>query len=240
MIRALLVDDEAPARERLRGLLAAREDVEIVGEAVDGEEALERVAELKPDVLFLDIQMPGCSGIDVAASLPEPRPRIVFCTAYDSYAVDAFELHATDYLLKPVSRARLAKALQRLDGPTVADDGAGAGTGRYPERFLAKRGVRVCVVPEREVLYFTSEQGQTRLQTADQHYWMQPTLSDLEARLDPARWHRISRAALIHLDRVVEVVPDPGGQGDARMADGKELAVSRRRFKRLLELLEGR
>jgi len=112
MIRALLVDDEEPARDRLRSLLADFEDLRVVGEARDGEEAIQMVAELRPDLVFLDIQMPGRSGVEVAASLPPPRPRILFCTAYDQYAIEAFEHHAVDYLLKPLNRDRLARAIQ--------------------------------------------------------------------------------------------------------------------------------
>ena len=112
MIRALLVDDEEPARLRLRNLLADFEDVHVVGEAGDGDEALQRIAETTPDLVFLDIQMPGRSGMEVAASLEPPRPRIIFCTAFDQYAIDAFEQHALDYLLKPLSRERLARAIQ--------------------------------------------------------------------------------------------------------------------------------
>ena len=113
-MRVLIADDEAPARTRLRQMLAAHPDVEIAGEAETGAQAMELAAELKPDLLLLDIQMPGSTGIDVAACLPEPRPHIIFCTAFDQYAVDAFELHAVDYLLKPISRARLAQALDRV------------------------------------------------------------------------------------------------------------------------------
>ena len=120
-IRAVLVDDEEPARERLRRLLAEVPDVEIVGEAGDGEGAMDEIARLTPDVVFLDIQMPGCTGMEVAASLPSPRPHIVFCTAFDQYAVDAFELSAVDYLLKPVNRARLAQALERVRGGTRSE-----------------------------------------------------------------------------------------------------------------------
>ena len=108
------MDDEQPARERLRQLLSGNADVEIVGEAEDGVQAVERVGELTPDLVLLDIQMPGCSGLEVAASLGRPRPAIIFCTAFDQYAVDAFELHAVDYLLKPVNRARLQAALDRV------------------------------------------------------------------------------------------------------------------------------
>ncbi len=114
MIRVLLVDDEEPARDRLRGMLAEFNDVEVVGEAGDGAEAIRTAGEVDPDLIFLDIQMPGLTGLDVAASLPPPRPRIVFCTAFDQYAIDAFEHHATDYLLKPVSRRRLGRAVQRV------------------------------------------------------------------------------------------------------------------------------
>ena len=106
MIRTLLVDDEQPARERLKQLLAAHADVEIVGEAEDGVQAAQQISELTPHLVFLDIQMPGASGLDVAASLGQPRPAVIFCTAFDQYAVDAFELSALDYLLKPVNRAR--------------------------------------------------------------------------------------------------------------------------------------
>ena len=109
MIRAVIVDDEAPARERLRRLLGDLPEVEIVGEAEDGEQAIDRLLETKADLVFLDIQMPGCSGLEVAASLPSPRPHLVFCTAFDQYAVDAFEINAVDYLLKPVNAARLRK-----------------------------------------------------------------------------------------------------------------------------------
>ena len=109
MIRVMLVDDEQAARERLRQLLGPIPGLEIVGEAADGEQAIERIVELRPDLVLLDIQMPGCTGLEVAASLPSPRPRIIFCTAFDQYAVDAFELHAVDYLLKPVNRVRLAR-----------------------------------------------------------------------------------------------------------------------------------
>jgi DNA-binding LytR/AlgR family response regulator len=114
MIRALLVDDEDIARERLRQLLGSIADLEVVGEAADGEEAIQKTLELRPDLLLLDIQMPGLSGLEVAACLPRPRPKIVFCTAYDAYAVKAFELHAMDYLLKPVSPHRLALAIEKI------------------------------------------------------------------------------------------------------------------------------
>lgn len=123
MIRALIVDDEEPARERLRHLLsgAAIESLEIAGEASDGDEAVAQIAALGPDLVFLDIQMPGLTGLEVAARLPCPRPRIIFCTAYDQFAVDAFELHAVDYLLKPVGRDRLVRTVTRLCGEIAGE-----------------------------------------------------------------------------------------------------------------------
>lgn len=241
-LRVLLVDDEQPARERLRQLLSAFDEIEIAGEAEDGEQAVERIVELQPDLVFLDIQMPGCSGTEVAASLRSPRPKIVFCTAYDEYAVDAFELRAVDYLLKPVSRARLAKALERARERSERDadasvDQAGRAVDSFPARFLAKRGAKYFVVPEGDVVFFGSEGGQTKLQTRERHYWMQPTLNELEARLDPEGFFRISRGTIVRLDAVKEVQPISGGYGEVKLANGERLEVSRRRFKELLARL---
>jgi two-component system LytT family response regulator len=239
MIRALLVDDEEPARDRLRRLLAEVGDVEIVGEAEDGERAMEQISRLAPDVVFLDIQMPGPTGMEVAASLPSPRPHIVFCTAFDQYAVDAFELSAADYLLKPVNRARLAQALDRVRSGLKSDDAIEKATraAARPARFLARRGSSYRVVPAREVLCFVSEDGITKVRTIDQHYWMSPTLNDLESRLDPREFFRISRAAIVHLDAVREVAPTAGGHGEVTLKDGSRHEVSRRRFKELTEKL---
>jgi two-component system LytT family response regulator len=247
MIRALLVDDEEPARERLRRLLTELGGVEVSGEAGDGEQAMEHIATLKPDLVFLDIQMPGCTGMEVAASLAAPRPRIIFCTAFDQYAVDAFELNAVDYLLKPVNRARLEKALERVRGEGARAGGKDADgaidragrDGGAPARFLARKGATFRVVPAREVLYFASENGLSKLQAAGQHYWMQPTLNDLEARLEPKQFFRISRAVIVNLDAVRDVAPLVGGQGEVTLVDGSKLEVSRRRFADLTERLGG-
>ncbi|MCI0436487.1 MAG: response regulator transcription factor, partial [Gemmatimonadetes bacterium] len=165
-IRTLVVDDEQPARDRLRQLLSANPDVEVVGEAEDGLQAIERVQELTPDLVMLDIQMPGCSGLEVAASLGRPRPAIIFCTAYDQYAVDAFELHAVDYLLKPVNRARLHAALERVRETRSADrdhdlDRVTRHGHLVPSRFLARKAARFRVVPRQEVVAFTFHEGLT-------------------------------------------------------------------------------
>ena len=239
MLRVMIVDDEAPARARLRQMLAAHPGVEIVAEAETGVEAMEKTAECKPDLLLLDIQMPGSTGIDVAASLPQPRPPIVFCTAYDQHAVDAFELHAVDYLLKPISRARPAQALERVRSlSSVERDSALNKVTRAPARLLVKSASHYVVVGEARVLYFESEEGLTRLVTEKEKFWMEPTLNELEERLQASRFFRISRAAIINLDAVGEVYPLAGGSGEVLMKNGQRLEVSRRRFRELLEALE--
>jgi len=242
MLRILIVDDEPAARDRLRQLLAAAADVEIVGEAGDGLEAIEKIAALTPDIVLLDIQMPGCSGLDVAASLAEPRPRIIFCTAYDEHALEAFELNAVDYLLKPINRTRLAAALDRV---RAAKSAAGDADVRATKssasprqtRFLAKHANRYHVIEDTAVLYFSVEDGMTKLVTAASHYWMDPSLNDLEARLDAASFFRISRHAIVNLHAVKQVVPQQGGAGQIVLSTGATLEVSRRRFAELLQQL---
>jgi two-component system, LytTR family, response regulator len=246
-MRVLIVDDEAPARARLRQLLAGEPDVEIAGETGSGADAATLIATLKPDVVLLDIQMPGMTGLDLAASLAAPRPHIIFCTAFEQHAIDAFELDALDYLLKPVSRMRLGSALNRVrertrgGGQEAILDRAARDTGQRggPVRFLARNATHYLVIGEAGVLYFISEDGLTRLVAENGRFWMDPTLNELEARLDPRRFFRISRAALISLNAVNEVFPMPGGGGEVLMKSGQRLEVSRRRFRDLLELLQG-
>jgi len=233
-----------PARERLRQLLASHSDLEIAGEADSGTEAMEMVSRLRPDLLLLDIQMPGCSGMGVAACLPKPRPYIIFCTAYDRHAVDAFELHALDYLLKPVTRARLALALDRLRALSSGTQEPGLDrairtqrTG--PVRFLVRSSSRYLVVAEQRVLCFCSEDGLTTLTSDHGKYFVETTLNELESWLDPARFFRISRSAMINLNAIVEVRPLAGGAGEVVVKGGQRLEVSRRRFQDLLQTLRG-
>ncbi|HYE86392.1 MAG TPA: response regulator [Vicinamibacterales bacterium] len=246
MIRTLVIDDEQPARERLKQLLAAHADVEVVGEADDGVEAAEKIAELSPDLVLLDIQMPGASGLDVAASLGKPRPAVIFCTAFDQYAVDAFELSALDYLLKPVNRARLASALDRV---RAASDKTPAGRDRAmeqlsqtrglaPTRFLAKRGNRFRVVPATEVVAFIFVDGITHLATPTEQLSMQPTLAALARRLDPGAFFQVSRNAIIRLDAVKEAKPFSDGTGEILLTNGQTMLVARRRWRLLLDKLE--
>lgn len=241
-MRVLIVDDEEPARARLRQMLASEADVEIAGEAETGSEAMRLAAELRPDVLLLDIQMPGASGIDVAACLPKPRPHVIFCTAFDQHAVDAFELNALDYLVKPISRARLKQALDRArSGSGEAREARIDSTiarSESPGRFLAKSGARYVVIGEDRVISFCSEGGLTRLIAEDGQFWMDAALNELEARLNPARFFRISRAAVVRLNAVKEVFPIVGGAGEVLLKNGLRLEVSRRRFRELLDAIE--
>jgi two-component system, LytTR family, response regulator len=242
-LRTLLVDDEQPARDRLRQLLAGVDGIDIVGEAEDGVQAIERIAQLTPDLVLLDIQMPGCSGLEVAASLGRPRPAIIFCTAYDQYAVDAFELQAIDYLLKPVNRARLQAALERVrERQTSARDQhldqITRGDQLAPARFLARKGARFRIVPRQDVVAFTFHDGLTHLHTASEQLWMQPTLAALARRLDPKAFIQVSRTAIVNLDAIREARPFPDGTGELVLANGLTFPVTRRRWRLLMERLE--
>ena len=247
MIRTLVIDDEQPARERLKQLLSAHADVEVIGEADDGVAAAEKIAELSPDLVLLDIQMPGASGLDVAASLGRPRPAVIFCTAFDQYAVDAFELSALDYLLKPVNRARLAAALDRVRASAAAAATARRdreieqltqARGMAPTRFLAKRGNRFRVVPAGDVVAFVFVDGITHLLTTADQLSMQPTLASLARRLDADTFFQVSRNAIIRLDAVKEAKPFSDGTGEILLANGQTMTVARRRWRALLDRLE--
>jgi len=244
VIRTLLVDDEQPSRERLRQLLGAHADIEVIGEAEDGVQAVERIAELTPDLVLLDIQMPGLSGLEVAASLGRPRPAIIFCTAFEQYAVDAFELHAVDYLLKPVNRSRLQAALDRIResaGARARDgqlDRAMRTAPLTPARFLARKAGRLRIVGRSEVVAFTFEEGLTRLHTATEQLWMQPTLAALARRLDQQTFFQVSRNCIVSLDAVKEAKAFPDGTGEVLLSNGMKLLVTRRRWRALIDHLE--
>ncbi len=241
-LRALIVDDEELALDRLRRLLAELPEVEIVGEARDGQAALEAVAALRPEVVFLDVEMPGADGLEVVRSMAAPRPKVVFCTGYDRYAVEAFELAAADYLLKPVTRPRLAQAVERLRARSAAAWDAPVERVAQARpwaagRLLARIGARYRVVPQAEVEHFAADTGTTVAHTADGQYDLDPSLDALELRLEPGRFFRISRAALVRLDAVAEVLARPGGHGEVRLRSGARLPVSRRRLTALLTAL---
>lgn len=232
-MRVLIVDDEAPARERLRRLLLAFEDVHVVGEARDGEEALLQVAALAPDAVFLDVQMPGASGLDVAASLPEPPPALVFVTAHDRYAVQAFDSAALDYLLKPVEPDRLARAVQRLRAsPRIAER---ASVGAL-QLLVAERG-RIHVVSCADIEWLQAADNYVELQLGGRSLLMRRTLAGLLRDLGPA-FVQVHRSAAVALAAVQTVRPRERGDAVVVLASGAQVPCSRQYRAALLARLQ--
>jgi two-component system LytT family response regulator len=263
-IRVMLVDDEAPARNLLREYLGAHPDVEIVGECVNGFDAVRAIGEQRPDLVFLDIQMPKLDGFEVLELL-DSAPAVVFCTAYDEYALKAFEVHALDYLLKPFGRERLAEALAhvraRRAGGTIgqsvarsagmaADAPASVGVlsptaigaaarrgGQFLERIVVKEGADVHVIPVDRVEVLEAQDDYVAIHVAGKIHLKHAALAELGAALDPARFVRVHRSYVVSLERIARI--ELMGK-DARVAvlrDGREIPVSRKGYERLRELL---
>lgn len=246
-IRALIVDDETSARERLRRMLADNSEIVIVGEARSGLEAVGMIEALQPDLLFLDIQMPGLDGFEVVEALTNP-PLIIFVTAYDEYAIRAFEINALDYLLKPFSQARLTQAVERAREtlaeehdfderlpPLLASLGAHE---QYMTRLAVRDRDSIRVLSVDEVDWIGVESDQVMIYVGDQAYPIRRTLAELEARLDPARFFRAHRSAIVNLDRVQEIIPWFAGGHKLRLTTGAEVDLSRARTRALRELLK--
>jgi DNA-binding LytR/AlgR family response regulator len=240
--RCLIVDDEAPAREELRYLLREFDDVQVVGEATNAEEALTLLRSLDYDVVLLDIRIPGGTGLEVAAAvaaLPRP-PAVVFTTAYPDHAVEAFELAAADYLVKPFDADRLRRALDRaLSDEDEERAPAAAGPPSEPlRRIPVQRGDRTVLVDQEEVVYASAARGYTYLKLADDRVLVNFSLADLERRL-PHRFFRAHRSHLVNLDHVRELVPDYRGALVLVMDDrqASRIEVSRRQARELRRLL---
>jgi two-component system LytT family response regulator len=235
-MRVLIVDDEAPARARLRRMLGQYDGVQVVAEAGDGDAALCLAAELAPDVLFLDIQMPGVSGLDVAASLPDPAPAVVFVTAFDHYALQAFEAAAVDYLLKPVEPDRLARALQRLRDR----HGTHAIAPRPPpaQLLIPDRG-RTHVVPLAEIEWLEAADNYVVVHTGQRAPLMRRTLAGLLSDLGEG-FIRTHRGAAVALGQVVEVKPLTKGDATVVVRSGGLLPCSRQHRAALLARLSGK
>jgi two-component system LytT family response regulator len=220
-VKALVVDDEPLARRELIRLLAAFPRVQVVGEAGNIDDALERIDALAPDVVFLDIQMPGGTGFDLLARL-DRVPRIVFTTAYDQYAVKAFDVNALDYLLKPIEPERLATAIAKLQAPASPEPAAPL------EQLFIKDGPRCWFVPLREVSLFTSEGNYVRLHWGRERPLLGRSLASLEEKLDPRHYFRANRAQIMNLDFVERVESGDGGRLHVQLRDGPEVELSRR------------
>lgn len=233
-LRVLVVDDEAPARRRLRRLLDSVPAVTVVGEAGDGEGAIAQAEALRPDVVLLDIQMPEPSGIDVVARFSRPRPYVIFVTAFDRFAVRAFELHALDYLLKPVSRVRLAEALARVrTAPPPVPEATleawdrWARPGRPLRRIAVKATGRVDLVDVAAIDWIEAADNYVVIHTGDRQHLLRETLSRLAGRLDPSRFMRVHRSAVVAIDAVVRLDPQARGDWVAILRGGGHAPVSR-------------
>jgi two-component system LytT family response regulator len=223
-MKAMIIDDEPPARRELRRLLTDFSWVEVVGEAGNVDQAAEMVETLNPELLFLDIQMPGGSGFDLLTRL-EHLPEVIFTTAYDEYAVRAFEVDALDYLLKPIDPARLAEALGRVKSAQAA---------RTPqpdavlEKIFVRDGSRCWFVPLREVRLLSSEGNYIRLSWGKSQPLLGRALAALEQRLDANRFFRANRRQIINLDFIENVELGVNGRLHAQLRDGPEVEISRR------------
>lgn len=230
-MKALLIDDERLARVEMRRLLAAHPEVEIVGEAANAEEAVILIESLRPDLLFLDVQMPGRDGFQLLESL-DHAPRVIFVTAFDEHALRAFEVSAVDYLVKPVAPERLAAALARLQGEPARRAPNALPAGR---QVFVRDGERCWFVQLADVALFESEGNYTRLCFGPHRPLIARTLAYLEERLDPAVFFRISRKHIVNLGKITEIHPAVDGGYDLRLTSGHEVSMSRRRAQEFRE-----
>jgi two-component system, LytTR family, response regulator len=247
-IRAVLVDDEQLARQVLREFVAAHADLEVVAECSNGFEAVKAVIEQKPDLLFLDVQMPKLDGFEVLELIGR-ETAVVFVTAYDNYAIKAFEVHAVDYLLKPFSAERfdaaLTRAKQRLGGaiaqktPQAADLAASARPpSQYLDRVAVREGSQVTIIAIAKLDYAEAQDDYVALATGGKKHLKQQTISNLETSLDPARFLRIHRSYIVNLERVAKVEPYGKDTHVAVLSSGVQIPVSRAGYARLKAFLD--
>ena len=258
-IPTVVVDDEPLARRRLVRLLEAEPDIEVAGVCADGREALDTVRDVRPALLFLDVQMPEMDGFAVLRAMGEedaPAPQVVFVTAYDRYAIQAFEVHALDYLLKPYTPARLKEAVSRAVrqcGAAASGEGAaveqrlaellahldrerreGRPADTFTRRILVKEGERMFFVPVERIDWLEAEGNYVRLHAGQEAHLVRGTMGGMEEQLDPGRFTRIHRSTIVNVDRVKEVRPWFAGDYVVKLHDGQELRLSRRYRDRLL------
>jgi two-component system, LytTR family, response regulator len=253
-LRVIIADDERPARSFLKNILQEFEQVELVGEAENGAEAIELIKEKKPDLALLDLQMPEITGLEVVKLLRKNQlPLVAFVTAYDEYAVQAFDVNAVDYLLKPVEKARLWEALQRASDrleqadvraheveklKTVAEIFDHAFEPRYLERIPVKRRDDIYLLPVRDIASVLADGELLKITSAqNQRFIINHRLKDLETRLDPAKFVRLSRGTLANVEMIQRISPMPGGTYSVLLKNQQELSVSRLQSKLLRERL---
>ncbi len=239
-IRTVVADDEPLARERIVTLLQGEPDIEVVAECPDGNRTIAAIHHLSPDLLFLDVQMPGASGFDVVQAVkPERMPIVVFVTAYDKYALRAFDVHALDYLLKPFDRDRFHKALERareqVERQQTGDLGRRLlalvqdlkpGEQRL-DRLVVKSGGRVFFLRTDEIDWIEAAGNYVRLHLGADSHLFRETMNALEARLDPQRFFRIHRSRIVNIERIQELQPWFNGEYAVVLRDGTKLTLSR-------------
>jgi two-component system LytT family response regulator len=236
---ALIIDDEAPARTRLRKMLGREPEVTVVGECSNGPEAIAAIQSQRPGVIFLDVQMPEVNGFDVLRALdPEILPPVIFVTAHDQHAVAAFEVHALDYLLKPFTQARLQQALRRVARNEASPDApqseqvrallaSAAPRQQHLERIAVKNGTQTLFVKVGEVEFVESAANYVVLRTRAGSHILRETLSNLESRLPRQLFLRISRSILVNLERVKAMQLSQQGESVVVLDDGRQLVVTR-------------
>jgi len=247
-MRTLIVDDEPLARERIRTLLRDEPDIELIGECADGKEAVAAIQGKNPELLFLDVQMPEMDGFAVLEAVgPERVPAVVFVTAYDRYALRAFDVHALDYLLKPFDRERFQKALERARAQVGERGKLGdrllallkdiKEEPKHPQRFVIKSAGRVFFLRADEINWIEAAGNYVQLHVGSATHLMRETMGGLEARLDPEKFVRIHRSAIVQVDRLKEMQPAFHGDYIVILQDGTRLNLSRSYREKLQALL---
>jgi two-component system LytT family response regulator len=230
-IRTLIVDDEPLARDRLRGFLKAEPAIEVIGECGSGPDAIATIRSAAPDLVFLDMQMPGCDGLQVLAEIAEEkRPAIVFATAHEKFAVDAFDVSAVDYLLKPFDRERLQQALRRVQDYLQRSAGS-VGTPASPapktDRIAVKADGRLVFLKPEEIVRVEAADNYVTLHLVSGRLMLRETMTAIEARLGTASFARVNRSAIVHLDQIREIQPAQHGDYTVVLRDGTKLPLSR-------------
>ncbi|MCB0655586.1 MAG: response regulator transcription factor [Saprospiraceae bacterium] len=235
----LIADDEPPARRKLQTLLEEEPSVATIHFAQDGDETIQAIHEVQPDLVLLDVQMPGKSGFEVIAAVGvEHMPAVIFVTAYDQYALKAFEVHAVDYLLKPYDKERFHQAFHRAidhigrleNYPELLRkllDARGGGL-HYPERFMVQLGSRIVPVAVEDILYLEADDKYVELHTTGQKYLLRESLANMQSKLDPSKFARIHRSHIIQINAIRQLTPRSHGDYWIEMVNGERLILSRR------------
>lgn len=244
-IHTLIADDEMLARQKLRQLLRAESDIEVIGEASSAHEVHELVHSVNPQLLFLDVRMPGMDGLDLLSELSMSGvalPRVILTTAYDHYAVRAFELNVTDYLLKPFTAERLNSALARAREQVRDNERKGNGKASAPEKYTTRiifksRG-RILFLPVSDIRWISAEENYVRICTGTETHLLRETMASMEQRLDPRVFLRVHRSAIVNLKFVKEVRTESRGDFMVHLVTGQKLGMSRTYHARITELLQ--